>query len=278
MSSLSISRAWDETSSFLRREARLVVPVALAAFVVPSTIVQWIEPGGPAASSSQSGLALPLVLASLLFAIVGQMSIAILAIGWQGSVGEALSLAVKRVWGVLAALILVFLPISLVFAVAVGVVVVSAGLTDPAAVTPQALARVPQVGLIFLLLLLAMLFASVRLFPLSAVAMAEGAGPFRLLARCWALTKGNFWRLLATLLLIFVVSAVLGGAVTYVGGALVSLTIGRIEPLGASALIIALLAAIVGAAISAVGASLVGRIYVQLNAAHPGVPDVKRED
>ena len=277
MANLSISKAWDEASAFLRREARLVAPVALAAFVVPSTVVQWMEPRGAAAPSTSAGTALLLMFVTLLFAFVGQMTIAALVTGWRGSVGEALAAAFRRVWGVFAAIVIIFLPIALVGGLAAGLALIAAGISDPAAVTPEALAKLPQVGAVLLILSLVMLVIWVRLFPMPAVAINEGANPLKLMARSWALTRGHLWRLLATVLLIMIASIVLGWAVTMVVGAVVTLTLGPALPFSASALIIALFAAIAGAIVSAVGAALVGRIYAQLSAGEASVPEVSRE-
>ena len=69
---LSVGKAWDETKDFLAREGRLVAPVALATFALPSVLIGWAYPGtGP---GSGGGTGLLLLFAMLLAVMVGQMT------------------------------------------------------------------------------------------------------------------------------------------------------------------------------------------------------------
>lgn len=277
MANLSISKAWDEASAFLKREMRLVAPVALATFTVPATLFGWYNPSGDPNLAS-GGLGWPLTLFILILAMTGQMTIAGLAIGWSGSVGSALGQAFRRVWGLLATVFLLFAPLTIIMVLLIAVIVGAAGITDPAQVTPEALAALPQVSIVILVATLIFLFVAVRLFPLSAVAMVETANPIRLLSRCWQLTRGHFLRLLGTLLLILVASFVASIAVTAVIGSAMTVAAGEPQPYNLSALIVGLFDGLVSAAISAISAVLVGRIYVQLSAGAATVPDVSRAD
>jgi hypothetical protein len=277
MKTLSISKAWDEASAFLGREMRLVMPVALAAFVIPSTVIQWIEPRGALEPSTDPATSFLLFLLALLITIIGQLTITALAIGWRGSVGEAMALGFRRVWGVVVALLLVFLPFVTAAAVAAGTAMISAGLTDPATLTAEAVAESQEVLTVLFLMSLAVIALWAKLFPMSGVAVSEGAAPFKLLARSWSLSKGHFWRLVATVLLLLIASTVLSAAVTYAGSPMVTLAFGQLEPFSSSALLVALLSGLASAAVSIVGATLVGRIYVQLAAPTATVPEVGRE-
>ena len=262
MSTLSIGQAWDETSQFLRKEARLVVPVALAAFAVPTTLAGWANPGG--APSGGSGMLLALVV--LVIVLIGQMTIVALSVGSRESVGTLIGRAAGRVWSPLAAAILILLPVTTVLVLVLAALLGANGMTDPARMTPEALARTPQVAVAVLLMLLVVLIVGVRLFPMTAVAIEEGAGPVALLKRCFALTRGHFLRLMGVLALILIAALVLSGATTTVVGALATLLAGEARPFSLSALLIALADGLASAAVTAVGAALVGRIYVQLNA------------
>ena len=275
MARLSISTAWDETSAFLRRESRLVMPVALAFFAVPATLFGWHNPSG---DPSQAAGGWPLTLLLLILALMGQMAIAAMAIGWRGSVGAALIQALGRVWGVVATLLIIFIPLAVALALVLAVMLGNAGLTDPTQVTAEALAGVPGLALFLFAMTLIFLFVAARLFPISAVGMMETANPFRILSRSWQLTSGHFWRLVGTLLLILIVSLVASIAVTSVIGSLISLAAGEPQPYNVSALIVSLADGAVGAVISAASAALVGRIYAQLSAGQVSVPEVKRED
>ncbi|HVF36513.1 MAG TPA: hypothetical protein VNA29_01050 [Sphingomicrobium sp.] len=275
MAKLSIGKAWDEASKFLAREGRLVAPVALALFAVPAALMGWANPTGDPGKMSGGWL---LSLAILLCAMVGQMTIAGLAIGWSGSVGAALGQAFRRLPGMFGAAMLVFLPLTILIVLVIAVMLGGAGLTDPSQLTPEALAKVPQVSLVALVALCAFLFLAVRLFPLAAVAFMETANPVRLVARAWQLTRGHFFRLLALLLLLLIATLVASMAVTAVVGSVMTLAAGDAEPFNLTALVVGLIEGLVGAAISAVSAAMVGRIYVQLTAAPSTVPEVKRDE
>lgn len=256
---LSIGKAWEETSAFLGKEARLVVPVALATFALPSILVQWAYPGG-----TTGGGAGWLMILVLLAVLVGQMTVVLLVSGWRGSIGEAMTKAVRRLPALVAALVIVFLPIVVIATIALGGALVSAGITDPAAVTPAALAKIPGVAWVVFLLTLAFIFLWVRMFPASAIAANETAGPIELIKRSWQLTKGSFWRLLALILLLGVVGLILNWAVTMVVGSIAALAAGEPRAFNLSAMLVALASGLVGAIVSTVSAAMIGRVYVQL--------------
>ncbi|MDP9422633.1 MAG: hypothetical protein M3Q19_07355 [Pseudomonadota bacterium] len=276
MSSLSIGKAWDEASAFLKRESRLVTPVALAMFMVPATLYGWYNPSGDPNQAS-AGLGWPITLILLAMTIMGQMVIAGMAIGWAGSVGAGLRHAFKRVWGVLGALMLVFIPLTILLLLAIAVLLGGAGITDPADVTPQSIAMIPGITPLLLVMVALFLYVGTKLFPIAAVGMVETANPLRLLGRSWKLTGGAFWRLLGTFLLILVVNLVASLAVLAVIGSIMTVAAGEAQPYNLTALIVALFDGLVGALIAAISAALVGRVYAQLAAPIRSVPEVERE-
>lgn len=263
---LSIGKAWEETSAFLGREARLVAPVALATFALPAILVNWASAGGDPANSS--GLLMVIVLLAVL---IGQMTIILLVNGWQGSIGEAMGTAIRRLPVLLAALVMMFLPLMLIGGIALGVVLVGAGISDPATVAPETLVKLPGVAWIFLLIVLAALFLGVRMFQASAVAVSEKVGPIALIKRSWGLTRGAFWRLLALFVLLTLIGIILSAATTAVVGTLATLAAGEPRPFNTSALLIALATGLIGAMVSTVSAMMVGRVYAQLAA--PAAPE-----
>ena len=265
---LSIGKAWEETSAFLAREARLVAPVALALFAFPSVLADWAYPGGNAGAATGW-----LVMLVLMVMLVGQMTIVLLANGWRGSIGEAMGKAAKRLPVLIGALLIVFFPVIVVAVVGFGASLASAGITDPAALTPETIARLPNIGWLLLFLTLFFIFAGVRLFPASAIAASETLGAVKLLGRSWALTKGVFWRLLVLVLLLGIVAIVLDLAVTVVVGSIATLTAGEPKAFNLSALLVGLASGLIGAIVSTVSAAMVGRVYAQLSA-KPGVPPI----
>ncbi len=259
---LSIGKAWEETSAFLAREGRLVAPVALAMFALPSILLNWAYPAG--AAGAAGGGAMLALFVILVAVMIGQMTVILLAIGWHGSIGEAIRKVAKRVPSLLGAALIVFAPILMLFMIGFAAALIAAGIKDPTGLTPQALARIPNIGWMSLLLMLVVLFVGVRLFPLSAVAAAEPVGPIGLLKRSWALTKRHFGRLLALLLLLAMAALILNAAVAAVVGSVTSLALGEARPFNLAALSVALAGGIVSALVSSVSAAMVGRVYVQL--------------
>ena len=265
---LSIGKAWEETSAFMGREARLVAPVALATFALPAILAEWAFPGG-----SPGGGANLLVIFLLLAVLVGQTTIVLLVNGWRGSIGEAMTKAVRRLPTLIGALLIAFLPVMLIAIVGFGAALTSAGITDPAALTPQTIAKLPRIGWLLLFITLFLIVVGVRLFPISAIAASEPIGPIKLLKRCWTLTKGVFWRLLVLALLLGLVAVVLDSAVTMVVGSIATLAAGEARAFNLSALIVALAGGLVGAIVSTVSAAMVGRVYAQLAAPEASVPN-----
>lgn len=264
---LSIGKAWDETSAFLGREARLVAPVALAMFALPTVLAEWAYPGGNAVGGA-GWLMIPVLLAVL----AGQMTIVLLVNGWRGSIGEALGKAARRLPVLVGALMIVFLPIAVLATLVIGGTLVGAGITDPAAVTPAALAKMPAFLWLVLVLVILFLILGVRLFPVSAIAASEAVGPIALLKRSWRLTRGVFWRLLALVLLLGLAGLILSSAVTMVVGSVATLAVGEPKAFNTSALIVALASGLIGALVSTVSAAMAGRVYAQLAAPEPSVP------
>ncbi len=265
---LSIGKAWEEASAFLGREAKLVAPVALATFALPAILAKWAFPQG--GTGGGGGLIMLLVL---LLALVGQMTIVLLVNGWRGSIGEAMAQAARRLPVLIAALAIVFLPIIAIATLAIGGALVGAGITDPAAVTPQVMATMPAFLWGIFLFSLLMIFLGVRMFPVSAIAASESVGPVAALKRSWRLTRGVFFRLLALVLLLGLIALVLDWAVTAVVGSGAALATGEPRPFNTSALLIALAVGFVGALVSSVSAAMAGRVYAQLAAPEVGVPN-----
>ena len=261
MNKLSIGRAWDETSGFLRAEVRLVAPVALATFAAPTAVAGWISPSG---EMTAGGAGVMMTFLLLVFALIGQMTIAALAIGARDRLGAVMGRAAGRVYGPISAAILVFLPISILIIVVLGAILGSKGLTDPSQITPKALAATPEVAVMVLVVLLALMFVAVRLLPMPAVAIRETARPFALLGRCWTLTKGHFLKLFGLIMLMLVAALVLSGATTTVVGTLIALVAGDPRPFSLPALLIGLANGLASAAVTAVSAAMVGRVYLQL--------------
>jgi hypothetical protein len=273
MSSLSIGRAWDEAKAALLANRRLIVPVALGMILLPAVLASMIEPQVPAGEQPPAGIWMLFVLAMIFIMFIGQLAMVLMVNGWRGSVGEAIGQAARRAPTlILAALmigVIVILAFSMILAIGMGRSIES-GQFDWSSIS----------GIGWALLSLAfaaLLYFSVRLLLLVAVVALEPLGPIASIRRTFALTSGQFLRLLAFLLMLMVGFFVVALTVGAVIGALVTLVAGRPEPWSISLLLVALTGGLVQAGFMTVYTAMLARIYAQLGAGQAGVPDVSRE-
>lgn len=252
MTALSISRAWDETKATLRRDGRLFVVVALALFVLPGVIAELITPAAPSGQMPAAGAWTLLSVLALLISLVGQLAVCRLALGPVISVGEAIRHGVRRAPAYIASALIWVLPFLAVFAL----------LAAQGGATPETMP--PGIALGLLAVLIAFLAVAVRLILTSPVASAERRGPFGILARSWALTRGRWFKLFGFLILFVIVLVVALAAVSAVIGTVVALVSGEIEPMSVGALLLSLATQTVGAAITVLLMIMLARIYAQV--------------
>ena len=250
---LSVGTAWTEAAAFVRRERRLIAPVVLGLIVVPAVIAELVQPEAAAGMQPEPGTWMVVAAAALLIAMVGQLAIMRLAMGWDGSLGEALKLALKRIWAVLGA----FLLFGLVFVLVATILVLIAMLVSGDA-AQGATNRIAFAAMITALL------AMPRVLPLTALAMEERAGPWRLLRRTLELTRGNYWRLLGFFLIFLIASLIIAVAVKVTVGSATELLIGPSRPMSVSRLIVALVTGLVQGLVLSIYAAMTGKLTLQL--------------
>jgi len=273
MSNLSIGKAWDEAKDALRAHRRLIVPVALGLILLPAVIASMVEPQVAPGEQPPPGLWMLVVLAMIIVMFIGQISMVLMVNGWRGSVGEAIGKAAGRAPTLILAALMLGIVVILVFSaiLAVG----SGGSIDSGQLD---VASISSVGWVLLCLAIAALFYfSIRLILLVPVVASEALGPIASIRRVFAMTSGNFWRLLGFILMLmlgFLIVALTVGAVV---GALVTLLFGRPEPWSIALLLVALTGALVQAGFMTVYTAMLARIYAQLAAGQATVPEVKRE-
>lgn len=272
MAGLSISRAWDETKAIVVRDGKLILAVTLALIVLPQLISGMLDPQ-PVAASEPSTMARLLVIFAILIGIVGQLALIRLALGPPVSVGEAIAHGARRFPAIFGALILFGLGFALVL-IPLLILLISIGIID----APQPGAQ-PTAGLVAMIFVIfaAILAVGPRFMLMMPVASAEQSGPIGLLRRSWAISSGHYWRLLAFLILIFLVAIMLLITAQLVGGILAQIA-GKVEPMSLSALIVALLVSIAQGVFTGMSSVMLARIYVQLtdgqeSGAAAGVPN-----
>lgn len=227
MATLSIGKAWEESVAFVARESTLLFPVALLFVALPGLIFQEMVPPELATwMTTQPKTTPPPVGAGFwtAFAIMvvvvwfGSLTLFALALRPGISVGEALRLGVARL-PVLLGTALALLGLFAGVAVVVGVLVALL-----AFVSKGVAALV--ISLVTVAAAAAMIFVAVRLLLLNPVVIDGVDGVFAAIRHAWGLTRGHFWRLLAFLALLTLLSLVASSAAQAVIGALLGLLVG----------------------------------------------------
>ena len=251
MTKLSIGQAWSETLQVAKREGRLIVPIALAFVVIPATLFALAVPPVPAGQLPEPGGWALLYPVLIFAALIGQMAIMRLAIGPAASVSESIRHALRRSPSVIGAALIFGIPAAAI--ILPTAMPVLANPTNPP----------PTAALLFLIACVVLLCVWIRLMLMTAAGVAEEIGPVAIVKRSWALTRGNFWRLLAMALLFGIVALIAIKATQWVSGSVLIVALGKPEPWTVSALLIALVAAITQTIASVLFAIMLARIYVQ---------------
>ena len=274
MSSLSIGKAWDEAKSALQANRKLIVPVALGMVLLPATIASMVEPQVQAGQQPPPGPWMLVALAMLIIMMAGQIAIVLLVNGWQGSVGEAIKQASRRVPTLILAALTVSVPVILLFSAVLAVTAIDSletGQFDWTSISGTG-------WLLILLCFLLLLYVAVRLLPLVAVAACETKGPIATLKRSFVLTSGQFWRLFGFIVMLMIGFLIVAMVVGIVVGGIVTLAFGQPEPWTLALLLIALAGGLVQAGFVMVYTGMLARIYAQLSAGQASVPEVQRTD
>ena len=265
MATLSITRAWNETAEFVRREAGLLFPISFLLLSLPGALM---EAAGPQpGQTSLSGLWFLALLVTLVAGVVGNVAIAYLALRAGVSVGDALRRGAGRLPSLLGALFLIGFAFVVIFFIAMIVAVLLvpgalAAVQSGASAAPAAMMAI-LVGIVIVLPFA--LYFGARLMLMTPVAAAESGNPFELMARSWRLSAGHAWKLIGFLLLVLILVGVLTGAVRAVAGILFTLVAGPVEAGSTSLWLVIVVMALVNMVVTAYFTSLLARIYAQLS-------------
>ena len=260
MSSLSLSKAWDESKAIAARDGRLIGAVALALVLLPQAILGVIVPP-PGLSGEEAPSWVPaLSLLVAVIGVVGQIAIIRLALE-PTSVGEAIVHGLRRVLSAIGALLMFALPLALILIL---LLLVFGGPSALQMLESGGGTPAPGVAGAILLFLVVAFAVSIRFQMVVPVASAESANPIHILQRSWAMTRGHYWRLLAFLLMILILAVVLLLVAQMFGGILGRLVFGDVKPFGIGALVVALITGAAQAVFTALSSLMLARIYVQL--------------
>jgi hypothetical protein len=257
--SLSATIAWDETAALAKREARRIFPIAFLLLSLPAAILQLIAPVTAPGRLPEAGLWLLFVPVTLVANLIGALAISRLALHPGEGAATALAAGARRFPPLLgAALIVLFAGAVLLMAAVLLVAIIALPILPTlAALAPLAL----------------FVFLWVRLMLLTPTAAVEPIGPTQLVLRSWALTAGNFWRLLGFLLAAAILSLVALMAAGAVGGIAVRLAGGQPQPGTLALVLVLLVSALLQAAIGGLFTTFLARLYAQAAEARPPVDD-----
>lgn len=224
MTTMSIGKAWEEAVAFVAREAALLFPVALLFVALPGLIVQEMAPpelqawfAAPKAGTMPD--IPPSYSLSILIAVIliwfGSLTLFALALRPGISVKEALRLALARLPVLLGTSFLAGAVLfGLLFLIIFGGVLLGMVAGPALAVLVGAIAVV------------GMIFIGVRLSLLNPVVIDRRDGVLPSLRLAWAMTRGHFWRLLAFLAVLMILSTIVGSVAQVIVGLLGSLVAG----------------------------------------------------
>ncbi len=260
MAALSATTAWNETAAFFKREAGLILPIALLLLAVPSAALQLFMPVSPGPGQMpEFGAWLILLPLVVIASIVGTLAISYLALRPGSSVGEGLQVGARRFLPLFLASFLIGFVALLVFILLAMIFLGGAAVSGDLSAASGPLALLILVGTII------GLFFWVRLMLMTPVAAVESSGPIAILRRSWALTRGHFWKLLGLLLLVSIVAMIIIVVLTSIIGIFVVMLAGPIAPGSTSFILMTILSALMSAVFSAVLITLLSRIYAQLS-------------
>ena len=237
----------------LARDGRLFVAVALALFVLPGLVLDASMPDVVAGQLPPAGPWIAIGLVALLIWLTGQLAVIRLAMEPHVAVGEAITHALKRLVPYVLSAFLWLVPILILGSVLSAFLEINRNHPSVA------------VAVALILLTIIAIFLAVRLMLSSAVAGAEEVGPLRILQRSWSLTRGNWWRLFAFVLLFWIGALCLLWAVESVAGVLVRVAVEDSGPRSLGGLLISIISQLISARLSVACFVLLARIYVQLS-------------
>jgi hypothetical protein len=252
MSSLSISTAWNETAAFVKREAGLLFPIALAFLALPSIVVQYFVPAVEPGQQPQAGAWMLWFIPLIVLTIVGSLAITTLALRSNQSVQEAIAFSLRR-----------FLP---VFGAALLMTLIMTAIVLPALILIglAGLSQETMVMLSILVVLAVFTFLWIRLMLMTPVGAAEPVGPVAMLKRSWQLTAGHTGKLIGFATIVAVVGAIAIMAATLILGTIIALVAGRPDPGSLSYFLNLIVSGIASAVFSVYFTVAVARIYAQL--------------
>jgi hypothetical protein len=260
MTMISMNVVWEDTVAFLRREAGLVIPLALATLLVGDVVNSLVNPA--VLGAPPNALFSLLTFVALLWTVIGQLAVIALVLRPGSSVGEALSLAVRRLPTLLGAAFLIGTAATLLALPAlIGFFQSGVNPNVPATYT-----KLPGwVSFYFLVFACVGIWISLRLSTLYSLIVDKQPGVIASLKTAFAMTRGVIARLILAAMVYFITMIVLTTVVRFVLGSAFELLGRAIDSPFVTIALTALAVGTVTAALSTFAAVFLAMLYRRLN-------------
>jgi hypothetical protein len=258
---LSLGEAWNEAAAFVKREGRLLFPIAFLLVALPQAVLGAFAPQASPGRLPEPGAWLLLLPAILILGMIGNIAMSWLALRPGRSVGEALAHGARRFLPLFALFLLLCIAFALLFLVLATIALLfvpGVGSIPPPPGAMRAMA------VVVLLMVPFLLYFAARLLVATPVAAAEPGGPLAILKRSWQLTAGKVWTLLGFILLAALLVVVIGLAVNAVAGLGILALAGPPRPGSLGLVLLLLVGAAVDTIVTAYLTSMIARIYARL--------------
>lgn len=252
---------WEDTVAFLRREAGLVIPLALATSLVGDVVNTLANPA-VAPGTPPNPLLSMVTFAAILWTIIGQLAIMTLALRPGSSVGEALAHAVRRLPTLIGAALLVGIGATLLLMPAI-VGFMQSGVNPN---VPATFTLLPGwVSFYILVFACFAIWLSLRLSTLNSLIVDKQIRIIAALKTAFAMTRGVIARLILAALVYFIVTIVLTTVVRFVLGSVFTLVGRAIDSPFVGTALTALATGVAAAGLSTVAAIFLTMLYRRLS-------------
>lgn len=233
MTTFSLGTIWEETIAFLRREAALLIPVALAIFA-PAQVLLSLGMAGAATLRTAAGVAasaqMLLTIPAVLLVLFGNLAISRIVLTPGGSVREGLGSAARRLPRSLGTMLLLA---SAFIAVGIAIVVVVVLGAMVFSVDPRSKLVSDQIAGLMVVTMFVLLIRLLLLVPVLAM---ENRSAAEVIRRAWALSRTNVVRFAAVWALTLFLGVFIALIEQFVVGSLIALlklAVGDVELLSA---------------------------------------------
>jgi hypothetical protein len=269
---VNMGNVWDRATDFLSDNLPVVLPIALLAIFLPSSLSASIAP------IAKQSYAANLVIQAAQFALAlitlwGQLALVALATeplaGRSAAVAQANARFLPMV-GLMLLTLIGFLLLLLPFPIVLGL----AGYDLNAAMNGQQVPVPDGVGGFILLyavvLMPLMLFLAARLVLLTAVVVRERRGAAAL-RRSFVLTRGIVWKVIGVTILYFIVFGVSLLAAQWVFGSILELVAGGEGPVSLATVLTSVMVSAVQTAFVVLAAAFVAKLYLAVRDAREAI-------